>query len=793
MLSCFFLHTIKQGGGRMISLSVRDLAQFVHASGDLGSINTDYERAWIGSQIHRDIQSKYASNEREVFLKRSDTIDDITFCIEGRCDLLYQKDDQYYLEEIKTTALPLDKITKEKIHEAQMLLYGAMFLSQKEIDTMTLCLHYVHIISKEDVIFEDTYTKEQLEAFYLNTLQQYVYWARKKENLHVRAISQAKQLKFPYQEYRPTQKQLCAAVYRSIEAKEPLFLQAATGIGKTISTLFPALKCIGNDTIDKIFYLCAKNITAKTAIDTMRTIQQQATFQTIHINAKDKMCLLEKRNCDSDECPYAKGYYQHNKQAMDELLEYTLITKAEIQLIAKKHQVCPFELSLDTLLYCDVIICDYNYAFDPKVYLKRCFEEKSRSTLLVDECHNLVDRSLSMYSVSLQQSQVKAMLQLPCDDAYVLKALHTLVDKMNDYYDEEDEYSAYEDNQESIIEACLSLQNTLQVYLRKDEKIDDAWKDFYFMICDYLRIVDYYDEHYCFLVHSHQQEVTMKQYCMNASNALNRIYRLVHNVIFFSATLSPLHYYQTMLGGKKEAKAYDFPSIFPRENILPIVHRHIKTLYKVRDDSLYDVVESIYASIMGKKGNYIVFAPSYTYLQAIYELFITLHPQFDTMVQTSDQREEDKQAFLNAFQQKNHHFVGFAILGGMFSEGIDYIGEQLIGCIIVSVGMGTPTKEKELMKAHFDALHLDGFAYAYRYPGLNKVLQAAGRLIRSASDYGILVFLDDRFASNFYQSLMPQAYHCQHYVSFAHEILPLVTSFFQNKEANSFKSDTTLD
>lgn len=765
----------------MFHLSVRDLAEFVYTSGDLGSMSLDHERAWIGAQIHREIQAHFKAEEKEIFLKRHDTLDGLTFCIEGRCDLLYQKDDKWILEEIKTTTASIDKVRKDKVHEAQLLLYGAM-ISHIEYEQLEVSLRYVHVVSKEEVYFKEIYTKQQLEAFYIDTLTKYVYWAKKKEKLHQRAIENGLNLKFPYGEYRPTQKQLCAAVYRSIEAKEPLFLQASTGIGKTISTLFPALKCIGNNTIDKIFYLCAKNVTAKTAIDTMQSINQISAFQTIHVTAKDKICFLEERDCDPDKCSYAKGYYERNKDAMQALLnKYDLITKKEVQEIARSHHVCPFELSLDTLLYCDVIICDYNYAFDPKVYLKRCFDEKHRYTLLVDECHNLVDRSLSMYSGELQLSQIEVMKHVSCSDKLVVKGLNTLCDRLQDLYDPENEYVYDEENDTNILNACHSLHNYLQVYLKNHEDADPKWNDLYFLIGDYIRISDYYDEHYYCLIHSVVDDVTIKQYCMNASNPLRKIYEYVHNVVFFSATLSPLRYYQNMLGGNESDKAYDFPSIFPKEHTLSIIHRTLSTRYQHREDTLLEVVESIYAAIMGKKGNYLVFAPSYLYLQAIYELFITLYPSFKTIIQKSDQSEEDKQAFLQAFQSNDQHLVGFAILGGMFSEGIDYLGEQLIGSIIVSVGMGTPTKEKELMKAHFDSLNLDGFSYAYRYPGMNKVLQAAGRVIRSAKDVGFILFLDERFATPTYLSLMPQTYRNAHYVRRAKEILPLVTQFFKQK------------
>ena len=762
----------------MFRLSVRDLAEFVYTSGDLGSISLDNERAWIGAQIHRDIQSHFKNEEKEIFLRRSDTLDGLEFMIEGRCDLLYQKDNHWILEEIKTTTSPIDKVKKDKVHEAQLLLYGAM-IQHFSFEQLEVSLRYVHIVSKEEAYFKETYTKQQLEDFYLETLSKYVYWAKKKEHLHQRAIENGLKLTFPYGQYRPTQKQLCAAVYRSIKAKEPLFLQASTGIGKTISTLFPALKSIGNNTIDKIFYLCAKNVTAKTAIDTMHTINQISPFQTIQITAKDKICFLEHRDCDPDKCSYAKGYYERNKDAIQALLNrYDLITKQEVQEIGRSHHVCPFELSLDTLLYCDVIICDYNYAFDPKVYLKRCFDEKHRYTLLVDECHNLVDRSLSMYSSELQLSQLEEMKQVPCSNQNVLKAYHSLCDKMLDLYDQNQEYVYFEENDSTIIDACYNLQKHLQVYLRNDEQAPPQWSDLYFLVGDYLRIADYYDEHYYCLIHSFHGDVIIKQYCMNASNSLRKIYQYVHNVIFFSATLSPLRYYQNMLGASSEDKAYDFPSIFPKENTLSIIHRTLSTRYQHRDDTLLEVVECIYAAIMGTKGNYLVFAPSYVYLQAIYDLFVTLYPNFKTILQTSDQSEEDKQAFLQAFHSNEHHLVGFAILGGMFSEGIDYLGEQLIGSIIVSVGMGTPTKEKELMKTHFDALDLDGFSYAYRYPGMNKVLQAAGRVIRSAKDVGFILFLDERFATPMYLNLMPSFYRDAHYVRRASEILPIVSQFF---------------
>lgn len=768
-----------------VNLSVRDLAQFVHASGDLGSISFDEERAQLGALIHRQIQKNYPKDACEIFLKRSDTLEDITFQIEGRADLLYHQDEYTIIEELKTTAVPLEKLEAQDVHKAQVLLYGAMYGKDHDLSEIKIILKYIHIENYEEKSFTEVWSIEQLEAFYLDTLRQYVFWAKKEADLRQRAIQSARTLTFPYTQYRPTQKQLCAAVYRSIQNREQLFIQASTGIGKTISTLFPALKCIGEETIEKIFYLCAKNITANTALSTMEQILTQVPFKVIPITAKDRICFLEERNCDPEVCPYAKGYYQRNKDAMRELLEeHNLISREVIEETARKHAVCPFELSLDTLLYCDVIICDYNYAFDPKVYLKRCFDMPNRYALLVDEAHNLVDRSLSMYSAQLSLSQLTQIQKLKIEDTSCKRALSALTNAFHALIQEEAELIAKPDLDPFLVEKCLNLQKALQVYLRKEEKeIDKDLQSFYFALCDFIRIFDYYDENYCTIEETTDNDLIIKQFCMNARNPLKKIYQSIHNVTFFSATISPLRYYQNMLGCEKADPAYDFPSIFPRENTLVLIHRNLSTRYKDREATLQESVESIYASILGKAGNYLVFAPSYAYLEALHALFTQLYPDFETIIQQSEFNEQDKQAFLSRFETSDKHLIGFAVLGGMFAEGIDFLGDKLIGAIIVSVGLAGISKEKELVKAHFNAQKEDGFAYAYSYPGMNKVLQAAGRVIRSPEDRGVLVFLDERFATRFYQQLFPVHYRHAHFVRTAGEILTLTSQFFQDKSA----------
>lgn len=748
-------------------LSVRELVEFLFQSGDLIYTPQSVERANLGNRIHRLLQSQAQGDyQSEVYLKQETTIEDMCFLIDGRADGILQEETGITIEEIKTTALPYDEIDDSRfVHWAQAYCYGYMYALQNNCASLTIKLTYYQIETKQLRIFTRNLNFDELKTFYMDCLKQYLRWARLSQNIRITSSTTLKQLTFPFPAYRKGQRPFAIAVYKSILDKENLFAQAPTGIGKTISTLFPSLKAIGEGKVEKIFYLCAKNITAKVAYDTLQLLQMQdVSFKVVGITAKDKICFLEERNCDPKVCPYAKGYYDRNKEALYELLNgVDFMDKDYISKIAKKHTLCPFELSLDASLYADVIVCDYNYAFDPRVYLKRFFMEKGNHVLLVDEAHNLVDRGREMYSAAIEKEQFSAIRNYLSKDA---STLHKAIQKVNAELLKLKKCCAYSDffaDEEPCLPLLEALENFNQhcdAYLQSghDEQHDDEIKDVFFAVNNYLRINDFYDEHFITFVQKAGKNVIVKQYCMNPCNPLAAMMKKVRSTIFFSATLSPIDYYLDLLGGTSQTPRLSLPSPFCKEQIKVIINNAISTKYHNRANSLLAIVETIHACVLAKNGNYIVFCPSYVYLQQIAQEFANQYPDIHIFLQDTNMNEQQRQEYLSRFETTNKLQLAFCVLGGMFSEGIDLKGERLIGTIIVGVGLPQIHPQLDLIKVHFNDINQMGYAYAYQFPGMNKVLQAAGRVIRSDSDKGIVIFIDERFTTRFYRNLLPAQY-----------------------------------
>ncbi len=751
-------------------LSVRELVEFLFQTGDLQSTTQNSERANLGSRIHRLLQAKTDDHaQNEVYLKQTTQIDDITFVIDGRADRIFHKDNDIIIDEIKTTALAYEEIDDTIfVHWAQAYCYGYLYAKQSHLEQLIIQLTYYQIETNEIKQFQKTLSFNQLETYYIDFLKRYLKWAKLSQNLRITSSKTLKSLQFPFPEYRQGQRQFAVSVYQTILQKQKLFAQAPTGIGKTISTLFPSLKAIGENKIDKIFYLCAKNITAKVACDTISLIQtQDVSFKTVHITAKDKICFLEERNCDAKHCPYAKGYYNRNKDALYELLtSKDFMNKDVICSIASKHTICPFELSLDASLYADVIICDYNYAFDSRVYLKRFFTEKGNYVFLVDEAHNLVDRGREMYSASIEKN---ALLQLkkylPKDEGFLLKAYYSLTNTLQDFEHQLNTqvFQTYKEPLYEVLDKLETFYEQCSIYLQSkhDEKYDDEIKDIYFRINTYLKISDFYDHNYVTFVYRQEDDIILKQFCLNPSHLLSDMMKKGRSTILFSATLSPIEYYMDLLGGDASSLRLSLPSPFQASQTKIIINNAISTKYQQRQYSLLSLVEFIHACVLAKAGNYIIFAPSYAYMQQIATEFQHQYPDICISIQTNTMNEEEKQSYLEQFEITDQLHLYFCVLGGMFSEGIDLKGNRLLGSIIVGVGLPQISYQIDLIKQHFDHTNHMGYAYAYQFPGMNKVLQAAGRVIRSTSDQGMVVFIDERFTTSFYKKLLPT--HYQHY------------------------------
>lgn len=758
-----------------IKMSVKALAEFLYQQGDLGVSFLSPERASIGSRIHRKLQKQGGEHyQSEVFLKEETIIDDLYFIIDGRADGIIESDAGIILDEIKSVSCDFEEIHEDmnQAHWAQAYGYAYIYAKQQNLASVTVQLTYYQIDIDQIKQFHHEMTFVQLEAFYMEMLKAYTVWAKRSRDFQQLRDHSIHHLSFPFANYREGQRELAVAVYKTILDEDILFAQAPTGIGKTISTLFPAIKAIGERKTERIFYLCAKNITATVAQDSIHLMHEQGLhIRCVSIVAKDKMCMLEERNCDPKVCPYAKGYYNRVKDALADLLDHHEAMNREIfQSYAQTYKVCPFELSLDASLYSDIIICDYNYVFDPRVYLKRFFTEKNDCVFLVDEAHNLVERARSMYSAVLSQSLFQKLLKLIQKDA---KKLRKIIREIIRFFKDKEslfEFSAFtasKDPYESLLLLLNKFQNEADRYLQKEHENSEEVKTMYFEVLAYLRIADFYDDHFITWMRKESHDLIIKQFCMNPNRVITQMLKMGKAAVFFSATLTPIRYYTDLLLDQECQKKLALPSPFDPRKAKLLIHQGINTRYKMREAGIVPICRSVAAVAAAKQGNYLVYFPSYSYLKQVANQFQKQYPDFHVILQESDMDREAHQEFLVQFQKQSDTLIGFCVLGGMFAEGIDFKGEQLIGVIVVSVGLPQINEETDLIKAYFDENDQKGFAYAYQYPGMNKVLQAAGRLIRDDADSGVIVLLDERYASAAYRPLFPA--HMRHYEIIHHE------------------------
>lgn len=759
-----------------IKLSVKTLAEFIYRRGDLAAAYLSPERANIGSKIHRMIQKEGGSSyQSEVYLKATTQLDEtVLFTIDGRADGIIVNEDHVMIDEIKTVTCDYEDIHEDMnpAHWAQADAYAYIYAMQHDLSEVIVQLTYYQIDIDQIKRFQQVKTFDQLEQFYMEMLAEYREWAMRRHNFaKIRDLS-IQNLSFPFPQYRPGQRELAVAVYKTILDEDILFAQAPTGIGKTISTLFPALKALKEQKIERIFYLCAKNLTAKAAQDSVQLMMDQGLrIKCVSIVAKDKMCLLEERHCDPEICPYAKGYYNRLKPALTQLLEeYDDMNKECFQNIGRTHEVCPFELSLDASLYADLIICDYNYVFDPRVYLKRFFSEPQNHLLLIDEAHNMVDRARSMYSAQLSQSLFRDLYKLIDRDAKALRKAVRKIIKMFDELAEECNqhgFHAFYEPCDMLLNELNPLQKAMDRYLQKAEEPNEEITTIYFEILAYLRIADYYDDHFITWIKQAAEDIIIKQFCMNPCRAITQTLALGKGAVFFSATLTPVRYFNDLLLEKPCQKKLALPSPFDPQKAKLLIHRGINTRYRMRAASIQPICDTIATTVRQKSGNYIVFFPSYAYLNQVATQFREQFDDIAIMIQESDMDDLQRREFLAQFESHEETMVCFCVLGGLFGEGIDFKGETLIGVIIVGVGLPQINDETNLLRDYFERTYGKGYAYAYMIPGMNKVLQAAGRLIRDDEDYGVILLLDERYTSAAYQALLPR--HMAHYEVIDHE------------------------
>lgn len=754
----------------IIRISVRSLVEFILREGDIdnrvsGSMEKD--AMLLGGKIHRKIQSRMGTNyTAEVPLKIQMPCDGFVLQIEGRADGVLKDDGKVLIDEIKGILRSLEHLEAPvPVHLAQAKCYAYIYAVQNSLKCIDVQMTYCQMETEEIRRFCQEFEFQELQTWFQDLVTQYEKWAKFEiEWRNVRNDS-IRQIEFPFP-YREGQRDLVASVYRTILRKKKLFIQAPTGVGKTMATVFPAVRAVGGGLGEKIFYLTAKTI--------MRTVAEQAfsllkekglLYKTITLTAKEKICFCEEAECNPDACPYAKGHFDRVNDAVFDLITHSGDWSREVlEEQAKKHMVCPFEMSLDVSDWADAVICDYNYAFDPQAHLKRFFSEsgKGEYLFLIDEAHNLVERGREMYSASLyKEDLLEVRKMVKAEDPKLAKGLSECNQQFLELKRECEHYQILK----SVSHIALKLMNVLSKLEDYLEECKDAEKkkrvlDFYFAVRSFLNIHDIMDENY--VIFSEMMEdgrFQIKLFCVNPAVNLQNYLEQGNSTIFFSATLLPVHYYKKLLSVEKDDYAVYAHSSFPQENKFLFIGTDVSTRYTRRGESTYQRFAR-YIAVMAeqKKGNYMAFFPSYRFLEEVHTCFLEcVDHEVDSICQVSYMDEEQREEFLEEFEQEREKsLVAFCVMGGIFSEGIDLTDDKLIGAVIAGTGLPQVCTEREILKQYFNAADMDGFDYAYLYPGMNKVLQSAGRVIRTESDRGVILLLDDRFRAMRYREVFPR-------------------------------------
>ncbi|MBV4450065.1 ATP-dependent DNA helicase [Clostridium tyrobutyricum] len=799
----------------VIKISVRNLVEFVLRQGDLDNRFTSNVRALEGTRIHQKIQQQYkdkiigdksATYNCEVSLKYEIIYRKFKFLIEGRADGIILEDDCVTIDEIKTVTRPLEMIdaTYNPLHLAQVKCYAYIYAYENKLDYICVQLTYYNINDHKVKFIKEKINIEDLRRFFIDILDKYYKWVELKKDWNDIRNKSIDDLKFPFKSYRTGQRKLAAVVYGTIRDKKRLFVQAPTGIGKTISTIFPSIKALATQKLSTIFYLTAKTTTRATAEETLKIMFERGLrLKSITITAKEKVCLNDDTACNPEHCEYARGHYNRVNEAIFEIINSEdLITRDKIIKYSKKFQICPFEFCLDTALFCDYVICDYNYAFNPRVYLRRFFDESSeKNVLLIDEAHNLVDRSRDMFSAEIyKKSFLHIKKFIKKEDNKILKCLNKINSYMLDlkkncnleFKDLKDKLSGDIVYIKKNIYAQKSKMSEIYFLLKNFSSQIEEWMiknagqtgydeilDEYFTVNNFIRIYEIYNDNFITYIENMAGDLKVKILCIDPSTLLDERMKSAEASILFSATLSPMNYFKDILGGRAEDYNMTLLCPFERRNREILISSNISTVYRSREESCLPIINYIKTVVSRRTGNYIVFFPSYGYMDRVYELFIEKFPDVKTSIQKSGMSESEREKFLNDFKEDSKEsFISFAVLGGLFSEGIDLKGDKLIGSIIVGVGLPKISFERDIIMDFFNKKNGLGYEYSYMYPGMNKILQAAGRVIRTESDRGVILLIDKRFMTVKYKKLFPREWYPNHIIDCEHDIESILKVFW---------------
>ena len=736
----------------------------------------------MGSRLHRKIQGKMGADyHAEVPLRTQIDCDGFLLIVEGRADGIFEQDGQTVIDEIKGVFRDVERMEEpDPVHLAQVRCYACIYAEQQNLEKIGVQMTYANLDTEEIRRFSSSYTRSELEEWFTHLTEAYQKWAQMQLKWKAERKASIGKTVFPYP-YREGQKDLAAAVYRTIWHGKKLFIQAPTGVGKTLSTVFPAVQAVGQELGDKIFYLTAKTITRTVAEEAFSLLKKQGLhYKVLTLTAKEKICFCEEPDCNPEKCPYARGHFDRVNDAVYELLtsyeeNSANYSRERIMEQAEKWKVCPFEMALDVSLWSDAIICDYNYVFDPQAKLKRFFAEgvKGDYLFLIDEAHNLVERGREMYSATLYKEDFlevkrflkpfsrKAVAALERGNKYLLEwkrecGEYTLLSNI-------DSFALNLFNVSHALEQLLEDRESVMNRPSTDSEIEEGKKktlDFYFQVRAFLEIYEELDDSYeIYVQHDREGRFALKLYCIHTADKIGQCLEKGRASILFSATLLPVQYYMELLSGKPEDYAVYAKSTFDPAKKKVLLGLDVSTKYTRRTPAEYQKIASYIRQITdSRQGNYLVFFPSYKMMTDVREYF-EAEVQDDTEIleQSMHMSEAQREEFLEQFQERESGtLIGFCVMGGIFGEGIDLKKDRLIGAIVVGPGLPQVCNEREILKQYYDRRDMDGFDHAYRYPGMNKVMQSAGRVIRTDEDTGVIVLLDERFGQAQYRSSFPR-------------------------------------
>lgn len=741
-----------------LRVAVRELCEFTAKEGDLDLRFTPSPTAQEGMAGHATVVARRGPD----YVSELPLIGEFEgLTVSGRADGF---DPEFrLLEEIKTHRGDISRIPANHrlLHWAQVKIYGWLLCQELGCDELDLAVVYFNVITQQETVFRERHSAASLGEFFALHCRRYITWARQ-EQAHQQARNQALEaLSFPYGEFRHGQRQLAEAVYRAARDGHYLLAQATTGIGKTLGTLFPQLKAMPGQQLDRLFFLSAKTPGRRLALDALQRLREPDTpLRVLEHVARDKACEHPSKACHGDSCPLAKGFYDRLPAARSAALKERWLDQQAVRNFAIAHGVCPYYLSQELCRWSDVVVCDYNYYFDLGALLHSLtLVNQWRVCLLVDEAHNLVERGRGMYSAELDQARFKAM----CRDAP--KRLRSVLERVDRHWDllhreQQVPYQVYPLAPDLLL-AALGKAVSAITDLLTDQPEGNAGEllSFYLDAMLFCRLAESFGPHSLFDINREEAGNGRSHSTLCIRNILpapflGPRFEEAHSATLFSATLSPSHYYLDLLGLPIETQCLDVASPFSAEQLHVQVVRNLSTRYQHRDASLAPICQLMARQYSERPGNYLAFFSSYQYLEQVLQQLRRDHPQIPLWTQSRQMDEAARQGFIERFQVGGRG-IGFAVLGGVFGEGVDLPGERLIGAFVATLGLAQLNPINEEIRQRMDALFGNGYDYTYLYPGLQKVVQAAGRVIRTPQDQGVLYLIDDRFARPEVRRLLP--------------------------------------